>query len=45
MKKNAVRVVIFIIGAVFVTIGVLNGEINAVFRTAGQLCLECIGIG
>ncbi|MCE5235267.1 MAG: thioredoxin [Eubacteriales bacterium] len=35
----------FILGAVFLLIGISRGEVAVVLKKAIYICLECIGIG
>ncbi len=43
--KNKVRAGLFIIGTVFITLGIYRGEAGKVLIKAINICLECIGIG
>lgn len=36
---------IFLIGSVFLFIGISRGEMGVVLRKAIRICLDCIGIG
>lgn len=44
-KKNTVAAVIFVLGILFIGIGVWTGEHVTVLQKAIRICLECIGIG
>lgn len=37
--------IIFLIGAVFCTVGILQGGFEDMLRKAALICYECIGIG
>ncbi|WP_255547720.1 CD1871A family CXXC motif-containing protein [Crassaminicella indica] len=43
--KNRIREMIFIVGAIFIGVGIYRGEVGRVFIKAINICLECIGIG
>ncbi len=48
MKRKAVislRFIILAISMIFITIGIIGGEAEAVLLKAVKVCLECIGIG
>ena len=45
MKRSMIAVGVFVLGAVFVAVGVARGEAATVFHKAVQICMECIGIG
>ncbi len=45
IKNNKTAIIIIIIGAVFIAIGAWRGEIEAIFRKAINICMECIGLG
>lgn len=45
MKKQAVGLVVFCAGFVFLLIGIYRGEVSVVLQKAINICLECIGIG
>lgn len=45
LKENKAALVIICAAAVFLIVGVLNGEAATVFQKATNICLECIGIG
>ena len=42
---NKLAVTVFVLGGVFMVIGVLRGEALEVLQKATIICLECIGIG
>lgn len=44
-KRNWIGRGIFILGILFVMIGIARGEVETVFLKATNICLECIGIG
>lgn len=44
-KIFAFQVLVLVIGAIFVGIGINNGEYDSVLQKAILICLECIGIG
>ncbi|MDR3295717.1 MAG: thioredoxin [Clostridiales Family XIII bacterium] len=45
MAKTVTRFACLALALLFVALGVANGEMQAVFRKAIRICLECIGIG
>ena len=45
LRKAVPALVIFMVGAVFLVIGVLRGEAAIVLQKATTICMECIGIG
>ncbi|MFI3171519.1 MAG: CD1871A family CXXC motif-containing protein [Eubacteriales bacterium] len=42
---RAIRIILMIAALLFIGIGLFNGEYQAVFTKATNICLECIGIG
>ena len=44
-RPLAAPIALLVLGAAFVTIGLLLGQPNAVMQKAIRICLECIGIG
>lgn len=40
-----IRIVLFIMAAVFIVYGISRGEAAVTFTKAVNICLECIGIG
>ncbi len=44
-KNYKISVLIMSLGIVFLGIGIMNGEYEAVLTKAINICLECIGIG
>lgn len=44
-KVNWIRGVLLALAAVFLTAGILRGEVETVVMKAVNICLECIGIG
>ena len=45
MKRSMIALGVFLLGAVFVAVGLARGEAATVFQKAVQICMECIGIG
>ena len=45
LKQNRAALLLLLAGAVCVAIGVWRGEAETVFRKAGNICMECIGLG
>jgi len=43
--RRAVPYLLLAIGAGFLALGILNGEVAIVLSRAANICLECIGIG
>lgn len=43
--RLAVQIGIVIAAAVFITLGFFRGEVQFVWNTAVNICLECIGLG
>ncbi|WIF95794.1 CD1871A family CXXC motif-containing protein [Caminicella sporogenes] len=43
--RNKIRKIIFILGFVFIGLGIYRGEVGKTFIKAINICLECIGIG
>ena len=44
-KRNYIAYGLLAVGILFIAIGVFRGEAEVVLRQAGNICLECIGIG
>lgn len=44
-KINAIGISIFVMGILFIGIGISRGEPATVLTKAIYICLECIGIG
>ena len=42
---NIIRIAVLCIAAVFLYIGIKNGDPAFVLKKAAAICLECIGIG
>lgn len=43
--RRALPLLLLALGAGFLALGILNGEIAVVLSRAANICLECIGIG
>ena len=43
--KRVLPVLLLVLGAGFLVLGVLGGEVAVVLSRAANICLECIGIG
>ena len=43
--RRAIPIVLLALGAGFLVLGVLDGEVAVVLSRAAHICLECIGIG
>lgn len=43
--RRAIPVILLALGAGFLVLGVLDGEVAVVLSRAANICLECIGIG
>jgi len=43
--RRAIPIVLLVLGAGFLVLGVLDGEVAIVLSRAANICLECIGIG
>ncbi len=43
--KRALPFVLLALGAGFLVLGIMDGEIAVVLSRAANICLECIGIG
>lgn len=43
--QRAIPIVLLALGAGFLVLGVLDGEVAVVLSRAANICLECIGIG
>ena len=44
-KISIIRVATLTVGAIFITFGILRGELTEILQKAIVVCLECIGIG
>jgi len=44
-KRTALQAVLIALGAAMIVLGILSGELTAIFHKAIYICLECIGIG
>lgn len=42
---KAIRIFLYAAAAVFIVLGVMNGEAQDVFIKAVKICTECIGLG
>lgn len=45
LRKNAPALALLVIGAVFLAIGVWQGDVASVLTKATNVCMECIGLG
>jgi hypothetical protein len=43
--RRYIPIVLLVLGAGFLVLGLLNGEVALVLSRAANICLECIGIG
>jgi hypothetical protein len=43
--RRAVPIILLALGAGFLVLGLLDGEVAVVLSRAANICLECIGIG
>ena len=43
--QTAVRIALFALSALLLTLGVIGGEARDVFAKAAAICSECIGLG
>lgn len=43
--RRAIPIVLLALGAGFLVLGLLDGEVAVVLSRAANICLECIGIG
>ena len=43
--QTAVRIALFALSALLMTLGLLGGEAREVFAKAAAICSECIGLG
>ncbi|WP_276716878.1 CD1871A family CXXC motif-containing protein [Caloranaerobacter azorensis] len=43
--RNKIRGIMFILGVIFIGLGVYRGEVERVLMKAINICLECVGIG
>ena len=44
-KQFWLMILFFVLGAVFIAVGLIRDETSFVLRRAINICLECIGIG
>ncbi|MDD6044543.1 MAG: CD1871A family CXXC motif-containing protein [Clostridia bacterium] len=44
-KRSIYTLVLLAVGVVFIVIGAVKGEANAVLQKAIMICMECIGLG
>lgn len=44
-QRNLAAACLLVLGAVFLTVGLLRGEPDTVWRKAANICMECIGLG
>lgn len=46
MKKRSIySLVLLAVGLIFIVIGAVRGETDAVLQKAIMICMECIGLG
>lgn len=45
MKNRIVSIIMFLVSAVFIVTGLLNGQNESVLSKAVRICMECIGLG
>ena len=43
--RRVLPILLLALGAVFLVLGILRGEVAVVLSRAANICLECIGIG
>ncbi len=43
--RRALPIVLLVLGAGFLVLGIMGGEVAVVLSRAANICLECIGIG
>lgn len=43
--KNIISITLIIIALGLIVAGVMNEEVNLVYKKAVNICIECIGIG
>ncbi len=44
-RRNLFMGGVLLVGAAFMVLGIMRGEVDVVLRQAITICLECIGIG
>lgn len=44
-RRNLLMGSVLLVGAAFMVLGIMRGEVDVVLRQAITICLECIGIG
>lgn len=44
-RRNLLMGGVLLVGAAFMVLGIMRGEVDVVLRQAITICLECIGIG
>ena len=45
LAKHVAKIAVIILAAVFITLGIINGDLNSVISKAVAICTECIGLG
>lgn len=44
-KRRAAAIAILAVGILLIAAGIYRGEIDAIFKKAVIVCMECIGLG
>ncbi len=45
LARHVAKIAVIILSAVFITLGIINGDLNSVISKAVAICTECIGLG